>query len=371
MHKCDSCGKVVVNEQDYMCPHCGAVSNKHCDHSKHLPDDKYSRANDYRTTASEHSSKTYDYQKAPRTDSNQKFDINDLANIKNAEDVKRVAKKAFIEQDQNGKKKFKPLAIVLIVIFAVNIFANVLDIADNAIDNAFESFEEAFSVEFTDDYDSYEDLYGVSEIEDSFYIDYDTVYSYLACANVKSAVIDSWNDVLEIQLSGIGFNEMSINTEDDEAFSYQKLLENSDVVLCDAEFITSEAVEEFSLTENDTDALSNYTDHAKFKGYLSADGVLSIEGVSSKLDEYSEGVFVQIKSITVLTETESGIDCYKGECIITPDILRCNTLGDCSFYNYCDIADDSLAMEHFELITAQENGFDLQDKSQYSQIVIY
>ena len=101
MHKCDGCGKVVVNEQDYMCPHCGAVSRKKCDHSTHLPDDKYNRANDYRNASAEHKSKTYDYQKTPRTDTNGKFDINDLANIKNVEDAKRVAKKAFIEQDKN------------------------------------------------------------------------------------------------------------------------------------------------------------------------------------------------------------------------------------------------------------------------------
>ena len=209
MKKCDSCGKVVVNEQDYMCPHCGAVMQKHCDHSTHLPDDKYFRANDYtrndnkpndyRTTAAEHKSKTYDYEKAPKTDVSQKFDINDLANIKNAEDVKKVAKKAFIEQDQNGRKKFKPLAVVLIVIFAVNIFGNVLDIADSAIDTAFDEIEEIVSVNSIDDLT--EDNYGVSEIENSVYTDYDTVYTYIACANVESAYLDIWYDVLELDLN--------------------------------------------------------------------------------------------------------------------------------------------------------------------------
>ena len=147
MHKCDSCGKVVVNEQDYMCPHCGAVTRKHCDHSTHLPDDKYNRANDYRTAAAEHKSKTYNYEKTPRTDSNHKFDINDLANIKNAEDAKRIAKKAFIEQDKNGKKKFKPVAIVLIVIFAINIFSSVLGGVFDAVDGVFEGIESVFSEE--------------------------------------------------------------------------------------------------------------------------------------------------------------------------------------------------------------------------------
>lgn len=372
MHKCDGCGKMVVNEQDYMCPHCGAVSRKKCDHTTHLPDDKYFRANDYRTAASEHKSKTYTYQKAPKTGGSEKFDINDLANIKNAEDAKRIAKKAFIEQGSNGKKKFKPLAIVLIVIFAINIFGNVLDIADEAIDGAFDGFEEVFSVEFTEDDFSYEDLYGVSEIENSVYTDYDTVYSYIACANVENAAMDNWNDVLEIHLSGMGFNKMSIDIENDDDFSYQTLVNDSVVVLYDVEFITSDAIEEFSLSADETDALSNYTEHAKFKGYLSEDGVFSIEGVPSKLDEYSENVFVKIENITVLTESASGIDCYKGECIITPDILRCDSFGECNFYEYYDIADETFAHEHFEMITLpQEGGFDLQDVSEYSQVVIY
>ena len=113
MRKCDSCGKVVVNEQDYMCPHCGAVTRKHCDHQKHLPDDKYNRANDYRTTAAEHSSKTYDYEKAPRTDASQKFDINDLANIKNAEDAKRIAKKHLLSRTRTAEKSSNHLQLCL------------------------------------------------------------------------------------------------------------------------------------------------------------------------------------------------------------------------------------------------------------------
>jgi predicted RNA-binding Zn-ribbon protein involved in translation (DUF1610 family) len=149
MHKCDSCGKVVINEKEYMCPHCGAVAQKHCDHSTHLPDDKYNRANDYRTAAAEHKSKTYNYEKTPRTDSNQKFDINDLANIKNAEDAKRVAKKAFIEQDQNGRKKFKPLAIFLIVISATKLLGAVNVTVDGNADIEFATFTQKSTINGT------------------------------------------------------------------------------------------------------------------------------------------------------------------------------------------------------------------------------
>ncbi len=365
MHKCDSCGKVVVNEQDYMCPHCGAVSNKHCDHNTHLPDEKYNRANDYRITAAEHKSKTYDYQKAPKTDASQKFDINDLANIKNVEDAKQVAKKAFIEQDQNGRKKFKPLAIVLIVIFAVNIFGNILDVADSAIDTAFDEIEEVFSVEYIDEY--VEDDYGISEIENAVYTDYDTVYDYVASANVESAYLDTWYDVLEIQLSGIGFNQMSINTEE-QGCSYQELMEDSFVVLFDVSFITSEAIEEYEVSEESTDTISNYTDHAKFKGYLSEDGILSIEGIPSKLDEYSENVFIEIRKVTVLTE--KGEDCYNGDYNINLNIIRCDSFNNCNFYEYHHIADETLSKEHFEMIDLSETfGYDLQDVSAYSEVI--
>jgi len=369
MHKCDSCGKVVVNEQDYMCPHCGAVSNKHCDHNTHLPDDKYNRANDYRTTAAEHKSKTYDYQKAPKTDASQKFDINDLANIKNVEDAKQVAKKAFIEQDQNGRKKFKPLAIVLIVIFAVNIFGNILDVADSAIDIAFDEIEEVVSMDSIDDYrDGYvEDLYGVSELENSIYTDYDTVYSYVASANVQSAYLDTWNDILEIQLSGIGFNKLSINIEKD-GISYKKLTESSFVVLCEVSFITSDSIDEFEASVEETDTILSYAEHAKFKGYLSGDGVLSLEGIASKLDEYDEDVYFEIRRVTVLTEI--GVDCYNGDYDITPNIIRCDSFGDCNFYEYQDVADETLAREHFEMVVLTEyEGYDLQDESSYDEII--
>ena len=200
MRKCDSCGKVVVNEQDYMCPHCGAVMQKHCDHSTHLPDDKYFRANDYtrndnkpndyRTTAAEHKSKTYDYEKTPRTDASQKFDINDLANIKNAEDVKKIAKKAFIEQDQNGRKKFKPLAIVLIVIFAVNIFGNLLGALGDGIDDVFDELEYAFEEIESEDY-----TLGVDKI----------IHSFSVSSTIDGATYNRENDCLTIDFSELYF----------------------------------------------------------------------------------------------------------------------------------------------------------------------
>ncbi len=365
MRKCDSCGKVVVNEKDYMCPHCGAVVRKKCDHSTHLPDDKYNRANDYRTTAAEHKSKTYDYEKTPRTDSNQKFDINDLANIKNAEDAKRIAKKAFIEQDQNGRKKFKPLAIVLIVIFAVNIFGNVLDIADSAIDTAFDEIEEVVSMDSVDDL--IEDNYGVSEIENAVYTDYDTVYDYVASANVESAYLDTMYDVLEIQLSGIGFEQVSINTEE-QGYSYQELMVDSFAVIFDVSFITSEAIEEYEVSEDSTDTILSYADHAKFKGYLSEDGIFSVEGIPSKLDEYSENVFIEIRKVTVLTEKDA--DCYNGDYNINLNIIRCDSFNNCNFYGYHHIADETLSKEHYEMIDLSEaSTYDLQDVSAYSEVI--
>ena len=369
MRKCDSCGKVVVNEQDYMCPHCGAVASKHCDHTKHLPDDKYFRANDYRSTAAEHKSQTYDYQKAPRTDASQKFDINDLANIKDVEDVKKIAKKAFVEQDKNGKKKFKPVAVVLIVIFAFNIFSSVLGVVVDTVENAFDEIEEVFSVENIESYEDscIEDFYDVSEIEESIYTDYDTVYSYSGSANVESVYLDTAYDVLEIQLSGIGFKQLSISTEE-QGYSYQQLVEDSHVAFFDVAFITDEAISEFEDSEDSTDTVLNYADHAKFKGNLSSDGILEIVGIASKLDEYSENVFIEIQKVTVLTE--KGEDCYKGDYNINLNIIRFDSYNNCNFYEYYNIADESLSKEHYEMITPADAAiYDFNEVTDYSEVL--
>ena len=365
MRKCDSCGKVVVNEQDYMCPHCGAVSNKHCDHNTHLPDDKYNRANDYRTTAAEHSSKTYDYEKAPRTDASQKFDINDLANIKNAEDAKRIAKKAFIEQDQNGRKKFKPLAIVLIVIFAVNIFGNVLDIADSAIDTAFDEIEEVVSMNSIDNL--IEDNYGVSEIEDSLYDNYETIYDYTGSADVRSANYSSDEDCLEIHLSGIGLDELSVNATEDTGLSFGEMINSSFVVLYRISFITED---DFDVVfEDDTDSVYNYADEVLFKGDLSEDGVLKIYGIASKLDEYYETPYISISQITILSESDSGEDCYRGDLLLSTNTVKVKDYKECEFY---DLKFDEDNIEYFEKIDLSDwDGFYLHDELSYNEIIEY
>lgn len=365
MRKCDSCGKVVVNEQDYMCPHCGAVTRKHCDHQKHLPDDKYNRANDYRTTASEHSSKTYDYEKAPRTDASQKFDINDLANIKNAEDAKRIAKKAFIEQDQNGRKKFKPLAIVLIVIFAVNIFGNLLDIADSAIDTAFDEIEEVVSMNSIDNL--IEDNYGVSEIEDSLYDNYETIYDYTGSADVRSANYSSDEDCLEIHLSGIGLDELSVNATEDTGLSFGEMINSSFVVLYRISFITED---DFDVVfEDDTDSVYNYADEVLFKGDLSEDGVLKIYGIASKLDEYYETPYISISQITILSESDSGEDCYRGDLLLSTNTVKVKDYKECEFY---DLKFDEDNIEYFEKIDLSDwDGFYLHDELSYNEIIEY
>lgn len=266
MHKCDSCGKVVVNEQDYMCPHCGAVAQKHCDHSTHLPDDKYNRANDYRTAASEHKSKTYDYEKAPKTDNNQKFDINDLANIKNAEDAKRIAKKAFIEQDQNGRKKFKPVAIVLIVIFAINIFANVLDLAFSAVDDVFEGIESAFSEEVVVG----EDL---------------VIHNFTLHPCLNGATFDRENDCLTLKIEEIYFDHYGSH---DEYYDYDTDEWQDDFSFPGNHFLDSDI--DFSLTvydENDVKIVDfdedAYKDSIDLAAELTENGELKIYGLKSHL----------------------------------------------------------------------------------------
>ncbi len=363
MHKCDSCGKVVVNEKEYLCPHCGAVARKKCDHSTHLPDDKYNRANDYRTSATEHKSKTYDYQKAPKTDISQKFDINDLANIKNAEDVKKIAKKAFIEQEASGRKKFKPAAIVFIIIFAVNIFANVADVAFEAVDDAIDGFEEVVSVEF-DDEEYIEDLYGVSEIEEDLYNKYDTIYDYLGSASVESAYLGGETGTLQIQLSEIGFEELSDNMVDETGTSLGEMYNTSYVALYKIRFLP-EDVEDAITDENES--VRDYAETVLLKGSLTTDGVLIIENVGLKLDEYiDECPYMYISEITVLSENESGEICYCGQISLSVDVIRINSKGVYEFY---EITRDSDGCECLEEISSDETGFDFSDDMFVTEVI--
>lgn len=266
MRKCDSCGKVVVDNKEYMCPRCGAVIQKHCDHSTHLPDDKYNRANDYRAIAAEHKSETYSYEKAPKTDASNKFDINDLANIKNAEDAKRVAKKAFIEQDKNGKKKFKPLAIVLIVIFAVNIFGNILSGVFDAVDSAFEELDSAFAEEL---------VVGEETL----------IHSFVTQTYVDSGAYDRENDCLTINIEEMYFEYYGTHDEYYE--------ENTDEWQDDFSFpgnYISESRINLSLAIYDEDDVQivgfddqSYNDSVDLAAELTENGELKIYGIKSHI----------------------------------------------------------------------------------------
>ncbi len=335
MHKCDSCGKVVVNEQDYMCPHCGAVTKKHCDHNTHLPDEKYNRANDYRTTAAEHKSKTYDYQKAPKTDASQKFDINDLANIKNVEDAKQVAKKAFIEQDQNGRKKFKPLAIVLIVIFAVNIFGNLLSAVGDGIDDVFDELEYAFEDIGTADY-----TFGEDEIIHDFY----------TTANVTGATYDKAQDQLVINCSGIYFEYEGTRNED-----YDMLTDewSSDFTFPGEYFYTADfsaCINIFDKNEvEDKDELYGILDYELIlKSEITEDGSIIVKGLAPSIEHlYGSEIYIDIK-IHVTAENEKTNELFDYWISLPTNFIRINP--DCSVEFYDIYADyDIVIKEKLEL----------------------
>ncbi len=297
MRKCDSCGKVVVNEKDYMCPHCGAMIQKHCDHSTHLPDDKYNRANDYRTASAEHKSKTYDYEKAPKTDNNQKFDINDLANIKNAEDAKKIVKKAFIEQDANGKKKFKPVAIALIVILALNIFGNLLGVLGEVVDSTFDSFDsviEDIASELPDEWVGYE----LGEETLTHNLSAETFF--------KGASYDVENDCLIFNLSEILFKYKYTKNED-----YDTVTEKwqSEFTL-PQECFYSERIE-FKVTFfsqediKDEEKLDNsWENNVSLYGEVTSDGAICIYGLAQHIKEFDgQPVFLNINDIILKTES--------------------------------------------------------------------
>lgn len=345
MRKCDSCGKVVVNEKDYMCPHCGAVVRKKCDHSTHLPDDKYNRANDYRTTnnnasdyrttAAEHKSQTYDYQKAPRTDASQKFDINDLANIKNAEDAKRIAKKAFIEQDQNGRKKFKPLAIVLIVIFAVNIFGNLLGALGDGIDEFFDELEYAFVDIDTPDY-----TFGEDEL--IHFIDVSPI--------ITGGRYDKENDCLEITCSDFyfGFNvteneDYKVVTENwSDEFTFPSVYFGEGDVRVSFEALDEKQVE-------DRDALYN-TDSEEMTTYgeITDDGIIKIYGLAPSINRLSgDEIYIRVSGISVTFENEGTNEKFKYWLSLPVGFVKINADNSVEFYDiYADY--DIVIKEEFD-----------------------
>lgn len=325
MRKCDSCGKVVVNEQDYMCPHCGAVSNKHCDHNTHLPDDKYNRANDYRTTAAEHKSKTYDYQKAPKTDVSQKFDINDLANIKNVEDAKQVAKKAFIEQDQNGRKKFKPLAIFLIVIFAVNIFGNLLGALGDGIDTVFDELEYAFEDVGNADY-----TFGEDELIHSFYVS----------PIVKGGRYDKGNDCLEITCSDCYFEFSRTENEDYEVvteewsgeFTFPAAFFSAGDVRISFEALSEKQVEDRDVIyNNDSEAMTAY-------GEITDDGIIKIYGLAPSINRLSgKEVYIRVSGIRVIYENVETNEKFDYWVSLPVEFIKINADNSIEFYDiYAD-----------------------------------
>lgn len=320
MHKCDSCGKVVVNEQDYMCPHCGAVSNKHCDHPTHLPDDKYFRANDYRTAAEEHKSKTYDYEKAPKTDASQKFDINDLANIKNAEDVKKIAKKAFIEQDKNGKKKFKPVAIVLIVIFAINVASNLLGVVFDAVETGIEEIAGVLPDEWVG--------YELGEEPLTHYFSVDTY--------ITNGSYDKENDCLKFNLSELFFehndtvNEVyeTVTEEWQSEFTSPKDYFYSEKIVVDAGFFSQKEITDAEIIEN------SYDRYVRLYGEITGDGILHVYGVNQHLKKIAgESVFIDVSGINLRTEipeTKEHFDYYFS---VPFNFIKLNSDGTTEFYN--------------------------------------
>jgi predicted nucleic acid-binding Zn-ribbon protein len=355
MHKCDSCGKVVVNEQDYMCPHCGAVSNKHCGHNTHLPDDKYFRVNDYKTNSAEYKTKTYDYEKAPKMDANQKFDINDLANIKNADDVKKVAKKAFIEQDKNGRKKFKPVAIVLIVIFAVNIFCNLLSVGFDAIDGFFEEI----ASELPDEWVGYE----LGEETITHYFSVDTY--------IKDGAYDKENDCLKFNLSELFFAHNDSVDEDYDTiteewqseFTSPKERFYSEQIVVNAVFFSPKDIVDAEKIEN------SYKNDVELYGEITSDGVLYIYGVNQHLKKYdAQSGYMELATVSLRTENAETKEHFDFYFSIPFNFVKVNSDGTLKYF-YIYSYDDEITNTEVDL--TEQYYPDIEELEEYVEFIAF
>lgn len=335
MHKCDSCGKLVVNEQDYMCPHCGAVANKHCDHKTHLPDERFNRTGDYNTNSNPvnttpnrsnpvnttpHKSKTYDYERVPKTNESQKFDINDLANIQNADDVKKIAKKAFIEQDANGKKKFKPLAIVLIVIFAVNIFGNLLGVAFDAVDSVFEEI----AGELPDSWVGY-------ELGEETITHYFTVDTY-----IKNGSYDKANDCLKFNILEFFFDHNNSADEDYDTlteewqseFTSPKKCFYSEQIVVSVAFLSQEDFADAEKVDN------AYDESVTLYGEITSDGVICFYGLNQHLKNIDgKSVYLYVNEISERSENPDTREIFEYYFSVPFNFIKLNSDGSTEFFS--------------------------------------
>lgn len=314
MHKCDSCGKLVTNDKDYMCPHCGAVSNKHCAHDTHLPDDKYFRASDYNTTATPHKSKTYDYEQAPKTESNEKFQIDDLANIKNAEDAKKVAKKALFETDNNGKRKFKPLSKIVVIIVIINLITGVLDGFSDLGDEIGTSVENLFG-----------ESYVVGEDE--------LIHNFMATTTVNDVSYDETEDCLTIDLSEMYFS-YNYTTDDDwdiveedwnESFTFPygvfPTSFTADVSIFDSNEIADE--DEYYSTLGDVITL---------KGVFSDEGVVKIYGLKYYLKDFSnKDVCIYFSNVMAESQNSATNEMLQYNISFPTSFVKLYTVGETKF----------------------------------------
>ncbi len=166
MKKCDSCGKVIVNDKDYMCPYCGAVASKTCGHSSHLPDDRYNRANDYYSQ-----NRSQKNNNIPNTPEIPKA-LGDVFG-----DIKNTIPKSI--RDTKNKGKGKTAAIIIAVVFALN-----------ALTAVFGFLEESDGFEDVDDF-------GNDYYSDSYYADeanFDTTISYDVFAITENPEFDFDDD---------------------------------------------------------------------------------------------------------------------------------------------------------------------------------
>ena len=246
-----------------------------------------------------------------------KISFGDLANIKNAEDVKKVAKKAFIEQDKNGRKKFKPVAIVLIVIFAINIFANLIDVAFDAVDGVFEGIESAFTEELV--------------VGDELLIHGFSLRTY-----VDGATFDRGNDCLTIDIAEMYFEYYGSHDEyyDSDTDEWQDDFSSPENYLSDADVDLSLVIyDEKDVQEAGFDEYS-YRDSIDLPAELTETGELKIYGLKTHLrDMAGKNVYCYISDSLVEFENAETYERFECSFYFPFNYIKISANDTVSFYD--------------------------------------
>ncbi|MBR2875929.1 MAG: hypothetical protein IKC01_02220, partial [Clostridia bacterium] len=270
MKKCDSCGKIITNDKEFMCPFCGAVAKKHCDHETHL-NNKYYRYNDYNELDKDGSMNEKGYtakrsvEDSPRSPAGYK---------------------------DNVKKLMKSFLGFFVIVISFSVVMTVLTVSDDTVDDTYD-YEEIYSEDFQlGPYDTYLEEFVPDELIDNSNTEASLTH-YKAGLQCDEIHLNEEEDTLDITFTTMYYSNIS----SDDEYTYS---ESTD----DVDLSGSVSAKAFYILRRELDLAPESPEFYEqrtldLKGELTSDGKLRFFGVPSGLASFGEPVFIVIPHIVV------------------------------------------------------------------------